>query len=177
MAAAKKKTKKAVKKAVKKAPAKKIVKKVVKKAVKAKKVVKRVVKKAVKKAPAKKIVKKVAKKVVKKAAPVKVAPAMKPAAPASRPAMPAPVVTAPRIKAWHVVAAGDTPSTITQKYYGSTDPGSGRRSTRSTRPPSARTRTNCAPEWSFASRRPEPAGFTGRDRLAAVPGGGQMVSH
>ena len=89
----------------------------------AKKKTKKAVKKAVKKAPAKKIVKKVAKKVVKKAAPVKVAPAMKPAAPASRPAMPAPVVTAPRIKAWHVVAAGDTPSTITQKYYGSTDPG------------------------------------------------------
>jgi nucleoid-associated protein YgaU len=31
-------------------------------------------------------------------------------------------VTQPRIKAWHVVAAGDTPSTITQKYYGSTEP-------------------------------------------------------
>ncbi len=82
---------------------------VAKKAKKAKKAVK----KAVKKAPAKKVIKKVAPKAA--------APVAKPAAP--RPAMPAPVVTAPRIKAWHVVAAGDTPSTITQKYYGSTDPG------------------------------------------------------
>ena len=60
-----------------------------------------------------------AKKVVKKAAPKAAAPV---AAPAPRPVVPAPGVTAPRIKAWHVVAAGDTPTTITQKYYGSTDP-------------------------------------------------------
>ena len=120
--AVKKKVKKVVKKGAKKAPARKVVKKVVKKAVKrapAKKVVKKVVKKAVKRAPAKKVVK----KVVKKAAPLaKPAPVAKPA-PAPRALAPAPVVTAPRIKAWHVVAAGDTPSTITQKYYGSTDPG------------------------------------------------------
>jgi nucleoid-associated protein YgaU len=96
---------------------KKVAKKVVKKAVKkapAKKVVKKAVKKVVKKAPAKKVVKKVVKKTaqVAKAAPAAAAKAL----------VPAPVVTQPRIKAWHVVAAGDTPSTITQKYYGSTDP-------------------------------------------------------
>jgi nucleoid-associated protein YgaU len=111
-----KKGKKAVKKVAKKAAAKKkVVKKVVKKVAKrapAKKVVKKTVKKAVKKAPAKKVVK----KVVKKAAPVAKA------AVAARPLAPAPVITQPRIKAWHVVAAGDTPSTITQKYYGSTEP-------------------------------------------------------
>jgi nucleoid-associated protein YgaU len=102
-----KKVKKAVKKVKK--PVKKAVKKVVKKAP-----AKKVIKKAVKKAPAKKVVK----KVVKKAAPVaKAATAV-----AARPLAPAPVITQPRIKAWHVVAAGDTPSTITQKYYGSTEP-------------------------------------------------------
>ncbi len=102
---------KKVKKAKK--PVKKAVKKVVKKAP-AKKVIKKTVKKAVKKAPAKKVVK----KVVKKAAPVaKAATAV-----AAKPLAPAPVITQPRIKAWHVVAAGDTPSTITQKYYGSTEP-------------------------------------------------------
>jgi nucleoid-associated protein YgaU len=97
---AKKHVKKAVKKVVKKAPAKKVVKKAVKK--------------VAKKAPAKKVVK----KVVKKAAPVaKAATAV-----AAKSLAPAPVITQPRIKAWHVVAAGDTPSTITQKYYGSTEP-------------------------------------------------------
>jgi len=69
----------------------------------------------VKKAPAKKVVK----KVVKKAAPVAKAAT---AAVAAKSLAPAPVVTQPRIKAWHVVAAGDTPTTITQKYYGSTEP-------------------------------------------------------
>ena len=97
-----KKVKKAVKKVAKKAPAKKVVKKVAKKAP-----AKKVVKKVVKKAPA------------KKAAPVAKAPA---APAAAKPLAPAPVVTQPRIKAWHVVAAGDTPTTITQKYYGSTEP-------------------------------------------------------
>jgi nucleoid-associated protein YgaU len=106
-----KKVKKVAKKAKK--PVKKAVKKVVKKAP-AKKVVKKAVKKVVKKAPAKKVVK----KVVKKAAPV----AKAASAVAAKPLAPAPVVTQPRIKAWHVVAAGDTPSTITQKYYGSTEP-------------------------------------------------------
>jgi nucleoid-associated protein YgaU len=106
-----KKVKKVAKKAKK--PVKKAVKKVVKKDP-AKKVVKKAVKKVVKKAPAKKVVK----KVVKKAAPV----AKAASAVAAKPLAPAPVVTQPRIKAWHVVAAGDTPSTITQKYYGSTEP-------------------------------------------------------
>jgi nucleoid-associated protein YgaU len=101
-----KKVRKAVKKVKK--PIKKAVKKVVKKAP-----AKKVVKKVVKKAPAKKVVK----KVVKKAAPV-----AKAATAAAKPLVAAPVVTQPRIKAWHVVAAGDTPSTITQKYYGSTEP-------------------------------------------------------
>ncbi|MCX6070992.1 MAG: LysM peptidoglycan-binding domain-containing protein [Chloroflexi bacterium] len=105
-----KKVKRAVKKAKK--PIKKAVKKVVKKAP-AKKVVKKAVKKVAKKAPAKKVVT----KVVKKAAPV-----AKAATAAAKPLVPAPVITQPRIKAWHVVAAGDTPSTITQKYYGSTEP-------------------------------------------------------
>ena len=73
------------------------------------------VKKAAKKA--KKPIKKAVKKVVKKAAPV-----AKAATTAAKPLAPAPVITQPRIKAWHVVAAGDTPSTITQKYYGSTEP-------------------------------------------------------
>jgi nucleoid-associated protein YgaU len=98
------------------------VKKVKKAVKKVKKPIKKAVKKVVKKAPAKKVVKKVvkkapAKKVVKKAAPV-----AKAATAAAKPLAAAPVVTKPRIKAWHVVAAGDTPSTITQKYYGSTDP-------------------------------------------------------
>jgi nucleoid-associated protein YgaU len=101
-----KKVKKAAKKVKK--PIKKAVKKVVKKAP-----AKKVVKKVVKKAPAKKVVK----KVVKKAAPV-----AKAATASAKPLVAAPVVTQPRIKAWHVVAAGDTPSTITQKYYGSTEP-------------------------------------------------------
>jgi nucleoid-associated protein YgaU len=86
------------------------VKKVKKAAKKVKKPIKKAVKKVVKKAPAK--------KVVKKAAPV-----AKAATASAKPLVAAPVVTQPRIKAWHVVAAGDTPSTITQKYYGSTDPG------------------------------------------------------
>jgi len=107
-----KKGKKGVKKVAKKAAAKKkVVKKVVKKVAK-RAPAKKVIKKTVKKAPAKKVVK----KVVKKAAPVAKA------AVAARPLAPAPVITQPRIKAWHVVAAGDTPSTITQKYYGSTEP-------------------------------------------------------
>jgi nucleoid-associated protein YgaU len=98
------------------------VKKVKKAVKKVKKPIKKAVKKVVKKAPAKKVVKKVvkkapAKKVVKKAAPV-----AKAAATAAKPLVAAPVVTQPRIKAWHVVAAGDTPTTITQKYYGSTEP-------------------------------------------------------
>jgi nucleoid-associated protein YgaU len=89
---------------------------------KVKKPIKKAVKKVVKRAPAKKVVKKapakkVVKKVVKKAAPV-----AKAATAAAKPLVAAPVVTQPRIKAWHVVAAGDTPSTITQKYYGSTEP-------------------------------------------------------
>jgi nucleoid-associated protein YgaU len=109
-----KKGKKAVKKVARKAAAKKkVVKKVVKKVAK-RAPAKKVVKKAVKKAPAKKVVK----KIVKKAAPV-----AKAATAAVAAKVPAPVITQPRIKAWHVVAAGDTPSTITQKYYGSTDPG------------------------------------------------------
>jgi nucleoid-associated protein YgaU len=98
------------------------VKKVKKAAKKTKKPIKKAVKRVVKKAPAKKVVKKapakkVVKKVVKKAAPV-----AKAATAAAKPLVPAPVITQPRIKAWHVVAAGDTPSTITQKYYGSTEP-------------------------------------------------------
>ena len=106
-----KKGKKAVKKvAAKKKVVKKTVKKVVKKAP-----AKKLLKKTVKKAPAKKVVK----KVVKKAAPVAKAAT---AAVAAKSLAPAPVVTQPRIKAWHVVAAGDTPTTITQKYYGSTEP-------------------------------------------------------
>ena len=106
-----KKGKKAVKKvAAKKKVVKKTVKKVVKKAP-----AKKLIKKTVKKAPAKKVVK----KVVKKAAPVAKAAT---AAVAAKSLAPAPVVTQPRIKAWHVVAAGDTPTTITQKYYGSTEP-------------------------------------------------------
>jgi nucleoid-associated protein YgaU len=43
----------------------------------------------------------------------------KPAAPAPTPA---PVAAPPRIKAWHVVTSADTPSSITQKYYGTSDP-------------------------------------------------------
>jgi nucleoid-associated protein YgaU len=41
--------------------------------------------------------------------------------PAPKPAEPAPAAPPPRIKAWHVVASGETPGMITQKYYGSTD--------------------------------------------------------
>jgi nucleoid-associated protein YgaU len=43
------------------------------------------------------------------------------AAAAPKPAPAAPPVSQPRIKAWHVVSSGDTPSLITQKYYGTTD--------------------------------------------------------
>jgi hypothetical protein len=81
----------------------------------AKKAVKKVVKKAVKK---------VVKKAAKKAAPK---PAPRPASAVSmpRPAAPspmAPVAAPPRIKAWHVVTSADTPSSIAQKYYGTSDP-------------------------------------------------------
>ncbi len=117
--AAKKPVKKTVKRAAKRAvkkSAKRAAKRPVKKAVK--RAAKKTVKKAVKKAAPKKAVKKaVAKKVAKPAA----APAPKPApAPAVRP--PTPVISQPpKIKAWHVVSSGDTPSMISQKYYGTTD--------------------------------------------------------
>ena len=105
MATAKKKT---TKKAAK-PKAKKTVKKATKP--KAKKTVKKTTKKAAKPA-AKKAAKPAAKKPVKKAT--------KPAAkPAAKPAVaPSP---APKIKAWHVVTSQDTASSITQKYYGSSD--------------------------------------------------------
>jgi nucleoid-associated protein YgaU len=129
MAVAKKKsTKKPAKKATKlakKKTVKRVVKKVVKKAVKRaapKKAAKKVVKKAIKKAAPKKAVKKAVKKApVKKAAPAsspKPAPAMPPKPLSPVPAMTAP---APKIKAWHVVTSADTPTSITQKYYGSSD--------------------------------------------------------
>src|SRR3990170_3090407 len=75
---------------------------------------KKAVKKTRKKAPAKKVVK-------------KAAPAPKPAAAMAMPkpmapSTGAPVAAPPRIKAWHVVTSADTPSSITQKYYGTSDP-------------------------------------------------------
>jgi nucleoid-associated protein YgaU len=120
--AAKKPVKKTVKRAAKrpvKKTAKRAAKRPVKKAVKraAKKTVKKAVKKSAKKAVKKAVAKKPAAKKVVKAA----APAPKPApAPAVRP--PTPVISQPpKIKAWHVVSSGDTPSMISQKYYGTTD--------------------------------------------------------
>jgi nucleoid-associated protein YgaU len=121
--AAKKPVKKTVKRAAKR-PVKKTAKRAAKRPVKktakraAKKTVKKAVKKSAKKAVKKAVAKKpAAKKVVKAAA----APAPKPApAPAVRP--PTPVISQPpKIKAWHVVSSGDTPSMISQKYYGTTD--------------------------------------------------------
>jgi hypothetical protein len=74
-------------------------------------------KKAAKKKVAKKAVKKkVVKKAVKKAAPKKAAPK-----PSARPSALTPISAPPRIKAWHVVRASDTPSTITEKYFGTSD--------------------------------------------------------
>ncbi len=92
-------------------------KKTTKKAAKPK--AKKTVKKAAK-PKAKKTVKKTTKKAAKPAAKKPVKKATKPAAkPAAKPAVaPSP---APKIKAWHVVTSQDTASSITQKYYGSSD--------------------------------------------------------
>src|SRR3990170_2664182 len=122
MAVARRKTTKKAKKAVKKTRKTALRAKATRKKVAAKRPAKKAVKRPAKKAVKKAVKKAPAKKVVKKAAPApKPAAAMampKPMAPSTG----APVAAPPRIKAWHVVTSADTPSSITQKYYGTSDP-------------------------------------------------------